>query len=209
MAFILILLFILFIISFISFFVCIFMDLELLGVVMISLWIFTPVLFYILLSFHTKRYPKNGINNYNHFNIANSSQDITILVYKENGYWICKCQENQVKMDLKGYLFQKSYILAYINRQIKYPLHQLTVRQFFKCKLNIKKYKDINIYVNFGKKSKKILCNGVLKQSILCQLISQIRYIKKYLFMKTALSFSKEKIRKNADEKDYLNNKLC
>lgn len=54
----------------------------------------------------------------------------------------------------------------------------------------------------------KILHNGILKQSLLCQLISQIRYIKYYIFMKTAVSFSKEKIRKNVDEKDYLNKKL-
>ncbi len=70
-------------------------------------------------------------------------------------YWTFKSQDNQVKFDLKGYLFQKSYILAYLNRQIKYSVYHLTVRQFFKCKLEIKKYRNINIYVNFGRKRKK------------------------------------------------------
>lgn len=208
MAFLLILVFILFIVSFVSFFICIFMDLELIAVIMLSLWILTPILFYILLAIHTKKYPKNSIDEYNNFNINNSPSDITICIFKENGYWVCKCQDNQVKIDLKGYLFKKSYILAYLNRQIKYSVHHLTVRQFFKCKLEIMKYKNINIYADFGRKRKKILHNGVLKQSILCQLISQIRYIKHYLFMKTAVSFSKEKVRKNVDEKDYINNKL-
>lgn len=208
MAFLLILVFILFIVSFVSFFICIFMDLELIGVIMLSLWILTPIVFYILLSIHTKKYPKNSIDDYNNFRIKNSLSDITICIFKENGYWFCKCQDNQVKIDLKGYLFQKSYILAYLNRQIKYSVHNLTVRQFFKCKLEIKKHKNINIYADFGRTRKKILQNGILKQSILSQLISQIRYLKHYLFMKTAVSFSKEKIRKNVDEKDYMNNKL-
>lgn len=131
MAFLLILVFIIFIVSFVSFFICIFMDLELIGVIMLSLWILTPILFYILLAIHTKKYPKNSIDEYNGFRIKNSLSDITIYIFKENGYWTCKCQDSEVKIELKG-----------------------------------------------------------------------------YLFMKTAVSFSKEKVRKNADEKDYMNNNL-
>ncbi len=209
MSFLLISVFILFIVSFIGFFICVFMQLELLGAIIFSLWILSPLLFYILLAFHTKKYPKNSIEDYNNFSIYKSNSDITIFVSKENGNWLCKCQNNQVKLALKGYLFQKTYILAYLNRQIKYSLHHLTIRQFFKCKLEVKKYGNIDIYVNFGRKRKRILHNGILKQSILCQLISQIRYIKQYLFMKTAVSFSKEKVRKNVDEKDYIENNLC
>ena len=190
-----------FIVSFIVFFICVFMQLELLGAIIFSLWILSPLLFYILLAFHTKKYPKNSIEDYNNFSIYKSNSDITIFVSKENGYWLFICQNNQVKLALKGYLFQKTYILAYLNRQIKYSLHHLTIRQFFKCKLEVKKYRNIDIYVNFGRKRKRILHNGILKQSILCQLISQIRFIKQYLFMKTAISFSKEKVRKKRNQK--------
>ena len=135
-----------FIVSFIVFFICVFMQLELLGAIIFSLWILSPLLFYILLAFHTKKYPKNSIEDYNNFSIYKSNSDITIFVSKENGYWLFICQNNQVKLALKGYLFQKTYILAYLNRQIKYSLHHLTIRQFFKCKLEVKKYRNIDIY---------------------------------------------------------------
>lgn len=208
MACLLIVIFIIFIVSFICFPIFAGMGLDLLGIIMFSLWILTPILFYILLAIQTKKYPKNSIEDYNDFRIYKSDSDITIFVSKENGYWVCKCQDKQVKLDLKGYLFRKAYILAYLNRQIKYGISHMTIRQFFKCKFKIKKYKNIDIYVVFEGKRKRILHNNILKQSILCQLISQIRYVKHYLFMKTAVSFSKEKVRKNVDEKDYINNNL-
>ncbi len=92
--------FILNIVSFVSFFICIFMDLEMIGVIMLFLWILSPILFYFLLAFHTKKYPKNSIDEYNNFRINNSLSDIIICIFKENGYWVCKCQDNQVKIDV-------------------------------------------------------------------------------------------------------------
>ena len=76
------------------------------------------ILFYI----KTNKYPLNDISDYSNLDFkkitANFIKNEITFVY-EKGVWRCLNDEN-ILLDLRGYLFQKSYLISYVIRNFRY-----------------------------------------------------------------------------------------
>lgn len=205
MIFVLMLLFITSVLAFCFMFIFSILEFEFIPILMLFLWLLTWILLYIVFSAYVKKYPKNCISEYEKFHIHKQSKgEIVVNAKKEHGIVYLSSGNTNVKINLKGFIFKKTYIIAYLNRQIKYKCKNISIKDFFKTRIYLDNYKNENIILKIHNKNVYILKKGVLKQSFLAQLISQSIYIKKFIFMRTAIIFINRKIN-NLNEKKFLN----
>lgn len=200
--------FLLIIISFIVFIQSIIISNEILAVLMFCIIIFVIILSCVTFSMLIKKYPKNDISEYSNFDLGVIKENDIIKVNFENNIAICIFNNSIAKLNLKGFLFKKSFVMAYLNRQFKYMIKGINRKNLFKKKLLVKKYIGKNVKVLFEEKKEVYLIkNGILMQSILSQFISQYRYLNHYLFYRSSIGYSLEELN-NPNEKKYIDLKL-
>lgn len=135
---------------------------------------------------------KNGINN--------------IEFEFKNNKWICVKDKN-IQFKLNNYLFKKSFIIARIIRELRYPIisNKLNLSKLLSYKLKITNID--NLYLRFinGNKIKNyiIVKNGVSKNTILSRIISKSKYYS-YDFSNRIYNRNLKKIEK-INENIYLN----
>lgn len=183
---------------------------ELIFIVSLISFSFFIVLTYILFSKFTNKYPREISASILTNSFKNSIKLESIIhVVNNNGTWYFNKDEDY-SLELKGYFFQKSFIRSFIIRQLRYDFinKERSIKKLFKLKVFLPKLKDLNITICFHNKKKtkfkKILVNGVSKHSVLSQMITQARFYKKYLFMKSMVGFLNTE-KRNMNEKWYLN----
>lgn len=170
------------------------------------------ILDYIFFSKHTNKYPLKISDELLKisFNIK-KNENLDIIVKKEQGLWIFNLNNMEFEMDLKGYIYPKSFIRSFIIRQLRYSYanKERSIKKLFKINVYLSKYKSNNIVISYKLgdkiKSKTVLKQGMSKHTVLSQLISQTRFYKKYFFMKTISSFGETSERMS--EKWYLSKK--
>ena len=129
-----------------------------------------------------------------------------IVFYLKNNHWTYYKDENIV-FDLNGYLFKKSFIIARIVRELRYPIvsNQLYLAELLNFKLRIKKYDNVVVRFIDGKKIKEIhiVKSYISKNTFLSRAISESKYYDNYLFSRSYFKYMKviEKINENI----YLN----
>ena len=129
-----------------------------------------------------------------------------IVFYLKNNQWTNYKDENIV-FDLNGYLFKKSFIIARIVRELRYPIvsNQLYLAELLNFKLRIKKYDNVVVRFIDGKKIKEIhiVKSYISKNTFLSRAISESKYYDNYLFSRSYFKYMKviEKINENI----YLN----
>ena len=129
-----------------------------------------------------------------------------IVFYLKNNQWTNYKDENIV-FDLNGYLFKKSFIIARIVRELRYPIvsNQLYLAELLNFKLRIKKYDNVIVRFIDGKKIKEIhiVKSYISKNTFLSRAISESKYYDNYLFSRSYFKYMKviEKINENI----YLN----
>lgn len=135
---------------------------------------------YIVFYRHTNKYPRNDLSDYyirNFKKILNKKNEyFEIKFVKNNNIWICENNSQIVKLDLNGYAFEKSYLISYAIRNLRYPLisnkkpfKYLFVNRFFiKDNMNVKL-----IMINKNKRTEKMIVkNGISKYGFIAKYIT-------------------------------------
>lgn len=100
---------------------------------------------------------------------------------KIDGKWVNK-QDTTIVFNLQGYLFQKSFIMAWLIRNIRYKAvsNKLKLIKLLNFKLKIPFYKELKIRFISPKKTKEkiIVLNYISKNTLLTKSINKSRYYK-------------------------------
>lgn len=132
---------------------------------------------------------------------------VNVIEFKlKNNKWVNEKDES-ISFTLDNYLFKKSFIIARIIRELRYPIvsNQLVLAKLFNLKLKIN---DIdNLIVKFidsnGSKEYVLVKEYISKNTILSQVISKSKYYDLYLSNRSYNKYMK-KIEK-INESIYLN----
>lgn len=104
-----------------------------------------------------------------------------IIFSSINGIYSCVGNDSIIRFDLNGFILKKSFIRAFIIRQIRYKAvsKKLKISKLFSIKLKCKcKYDKINLVIN--NHSYLIYLNGVSKNSFLSSEISKAKFASMY-----------------------------
>lgn len=131
--------------------------------------------------------------------------DMEVIEFeKKDGKWISKKDESIV-LDLQGYLFQKSFIKAWIIRNIRYRVvsNRLQLIKLSAFKLRVSNTKDLKIRFIEGDKHREYLVvkNNVSKNTILTRSITKSKYHTDFL---SAYSYRYQRRVKEINEEIYL-----
>lgn len=175
---------ILFVISFISLFLFIIMliMMEANTIFILSMFLsamsflFGSVIFYKI----TNKYPLNNISEYytkKFKKLLIKTEGIYVIRFiKKNGLWVCENNSQIIKLNLGKYLFQKSFLISYVVRNLRYPLisNKLPLKCLFANKYFIKKPLHVKLELLDGdKKSEKIIVNnGVSRYGFIAKRIT-------------------------------------
>ena len=139
-------------------------------------WLVGEIIFYK----HTNNYPLNDISEYytKSFKKLLIKKDncFEIQFVKKNNIWVCEKDSLLIKLNLNGYAFEKSYLISYVIRNLRYPL--ISRKRPFKClftnKFFIKKQLNIKLRIIDGDKvtEKIIVNNGVSRYGYIAKNIT-------------------------------------
>lgn len=153
--------FLLIVISFIVFIQSIIISNEILTVIMFCI-IILVILSCITFSMLIKKYPKNDISEYSNFDLGVIKENDIIKVNFKNNVAVCIFNNSIAKLNLKGFIFKKSFVMAYLNRQYKYTIKWINRKKLYKKKILVKKYIVKNVKVLFEEKKEVYLIkNGI------------------------------------------------
>lgn len=107
----------------------------------------------------------------------------TIVFEKKNGKWICE-KDSDIAFDLNGYLFQKSFITAWITRNIRYSTvsNRLKLIKLLSFRLKVKSHKNLRVSFINGTKRKDycLVKNYVSRHTILTRAINKSKYHERF-----------------------------
>ena len=147
-------------------------------------WLFVAIMSYlvgyVVFHKHTNKYPRNDISEFstNDFKRLLIKKDncFEIQFVKKDNDWICENETLSVKLNLNGYAFEKSYIISYVIRNLRYRLisNKRPLKYLFVNKLFIKQAMNVKLQMLDGDKKyeKMIVENGVSKYGFLARRIT-------------------------------------
>jgi hypothetical protein len=175
-------------------------DSDILLVIGILLPIIIGTFSMILFWEYTMQYPKNEVEEFIKISLPkNIETNIVLKFVNQNGVWTYNYDNQEIKINLKGYLFPTSFIKSYVIRQLRYQLvnKKLPLTDLFRRKLPIEKYAANNIYIEtINNKSiirSIVVRQGVSLHTLFSQLISQSSYYRDLLFMRSLVSLKRNK----------------
>ena len=188
------------IISIITIPISLVIDSDILLVIGILLPIIIGTFSMILFWEYTMQYPKNEVEEFINISLPkNIETNIVLKFVNQNGVWTYNYDNQEIKINLKGYLFPTSFIKSYVIRQLRYQLvnKKLPLTDLFRRKLPIEKYAANNIYIETIN-NKRIIRSIVVRQGVslhtlFSQLISQSSYYRDLLFMRSLVSLKRNK----------------
>ena len=87
-------------------------------------FLFGSVIFYKI----TNKYPLNNISEYytkKFKKLLIKTEGIYVIRFiKKNGLWVCENNSQIIKLNLGKYLFQKSYLISYVVRNLRLSISQ-------------------------------------------------------------------------------------
>lgn len=139
--------------------------------------------------------------------IMNEKNGINYIEFEfKNNKWICVKDKN-IQFKLDNYLFKKSFIIARIIRELRYPIisNKLNLSKLLSYKLKITNIDNLCLrFINGNKINNYIIVkNGVSKNTILSRIISKSKYYS-YYFSNEIYNRYLKKIEK-INENIYLN----
>lgn len=170
------------------------------GLLMITIGlVFSPYYYYAVLTFfffcvfflsvlvifrvNTRKYPRNTGAEFTQVEIHKVQKMIHgayhLFFRKEHGVWICEYNDDKICLDLQQYLFQKSFICAYVTRQLRYPwIHKKRpLADLFRYRFMLPDYQNKDLFVHFtskkGEKKIKVVKQGVSHFNFLTQGITE------------------------------------
>lgn len=127
----------------------------------------------------TNKYPLNDLSEY-YFKdfkklLIKSDNYYLIRFIKKDGVWYCKNNSFLLKLDLKGYLFQKSYLISFVIRNLRYPIisNNLPFKYLFSNNCFIKDGFNVKIEIIQRKKVEKMIVkNGISRYGFVARKIT-------------------------------------
>ena len=107
------------------------------------------------------------------------SNEHIIIFEKKDGAWICQ-SDLPIILDLNGYLFEKSFILAWIIRNLRYSTisDRQPLKRIYSFQCPIKRFKKVTVrFIDNGKPFDYVIVkNGVSCHTLLTRVITKARY---------------------------------
>lgn len=199
---------------------------DVLSFILTIILLFTPIFFYSIVSFfvmlilyllisiiffkYTNKQFQKEKENLISFKLSKCLQkennNFIIEFHYKNNKWINKKNES-IKFLLDNYLFKKSFIIARIIRELRYPIvsNQIYLSKLFNFNLKINNIN--NLTIRFIKENKikefNIVENNISKNTILSREISKSKYF--HLFMNNRSYYEYLKKITKINENIYLN----
>ena len=199
---------------------------DVLSFILTIILLFTPIFFYSIISFfvmlilyllisiiffkYTNKQFQKEKENLISFKLSKCLQkennNFIIEFHYKNNKWINKKNES-IKFLLDNYLFKKSFIIARIIRELRYPIvsNQIYLSKLFNFNLKINNIN--NLTIRFIKENKikefNIVENNISKNTILSREISKSKYY--HLFMNNRSYYKYLKKITKINENIYLN----
>ena len=131
----------------------------------------------------TNKFPRNDLSEYylpKDFKklLVKNGEGRTIQFVKKNGVWICENNKYAVKLDLSGYLFQKSYLVSFVVRNLRFPVisRKLPYEKYlFRNKFLLDKRENITLIIIDGDKKSElpIVRNGISRYGFIAKHITE------------------------------------
>jgi len=155
------------------------------------------------------KYPLNDISEYhiNNFKklLIKAEDFYVIQIFKKDGLWVCENNSQSIKLNLGKYLFQKSYLISYVVRNLRYTLisNKLPWKHLFDNKFFIKKDLNVKLVLIDGEKKyeKFIVHNGMSKYGFIAKQITFSPFYSSSLSIKSCQYIQNSKF--YIDEKRY------
>ena len=168
------------------------------------------VLFRIWFYYRCKKYIdlNKNIIKINYFIKTNNKKEGTICFNSFDGKYLCKNNNGEfIKFDLKGFLLKKSFIRAFVVRQIRYKVvsNKLKISKLFLLKLK-GKYKYDKLYLIIDNHKYLVFSNGVSRNTIISSEISKSKYGSLYNSVRTYFGGN---VVEEVNERIYLNKYKC
>ena len=132
------------------------------------------------------------------------SDEHIIIFEKKEGEWICQ-SDPSIILNLNGYLFEKSFILAWIIRNLRYRTisDRQPLKRIYSFQHPIKRFKKVMVrFIDKGKPFDYIIVkNGVSRHTILTRAITKARFC---LDLSGRYSATRFKDVESINEKQYL-----
>lgn len=125
-----------------------------------------------------------------------------IKFLSNNGLYSCVNNNSCISFDLKGFLLKKSFIRAFVIRQIRYKTisNKLKISKLFSLKLKCR-YKYEKLFLIIDNHKYLIQSNGISKNTFISSEISKSKYAAMYSSMRT---FYDSNVIQEVNEKIYL-----
>lgn len=157
---------------------------------------------------YVRKYPLNDTKDFiskNIYKLVVDSIDFwSISFILKEGVWICEKNGEKVALDLKGFIFPKSFIRAYVIRNLRYktidkktPLYQLYANKY-----RIDEFKNKDIKLQLCDDSSYVVRDGVSIYGFISREITKSR--SRYMFNTNRSLFSAKKNIVSINEKIYL-----
>ena len=142
---------------------------------------------------YTMKYPRNDMLEFENFDYKKAikkEDGMNLIIFvNDHGIWSCEYFNKIIRLDLRGYLFQKSYLRAFVIRNLRYASisNKKPLKYLFKKKLYSGYNYDIFLKT-ISKKTilKKIVCKGVSINTLISLMINKSRYYKSFITARTA-----------------------
>ena len=153
---------------------------------------FIVIVFYLLISIiffkHTNKQLEKNKDVLRSFELKKTMKkenEIRLIELKfENNKWICVNNEN-IAFELDNYLFKKSFIIAKVIREIRYPTvsNRIRLNSLLNFKLKINNIDNLVIRFKNGGKTKEyfLVKNHISKNTVLSRAVNKSKYYEFYL----------------------------
>ena len=161
------------------------------------------IIFFILLLFFRKYINLNKvIINIEKFIQINAQNEGSISFSSNNDVYSCVENDEIISFSLKGFILKKSFIRAFIVRQIRYKTvsNKLKISKLFSIRLKCKcKYDKLYLFIN--KHKYLIFSNNISKNTFLSSEISKSKFAAMY---NSARTYFASNVVEKINEKIYL-----
>lgn len=155
-------------------------------VLVIALLIYLTI--FICFSKHTNKVfakQKENLLSISFNKISEKSKQTRLVEFEKKGNKWISTQLPETEFDLGKYLFKKSFILAYIIRQVRYPTISKSLKaiKLFEKKLKVVRYENVIVRFIDGEKIKEyeVVKNYVSKNTTLSKSITKAKWYDHFL----------------------------
>lgn len=169
-------------------------------IIVIILYLFISIIFFRKSNKQLEK-EKQILKNLKLSKLIHKDNGVNVIVFRlKNNKWVSEKDEN-ISFNLDNYLFKKSFIIARIIRELRYPIvsNQLVLSKLLNKNLKINKISNliVRFYSKNGIKEYVLVKGYISKNTLLSRAISKSKYYTLYLTNRTYSRYMKKVIKIN------------